>query len=354
MRWLAGVILSSAAAAAWAQDVHGGSDPLKCKRCSAAYDKAAAKVKADLPGASFPVKMIAGFLFLADGRHPEELALCVKNALAWDDKNDLSPYCANWYPALAGLFLAEYFKHDPADEIRQCLTALVDYFAKNQERTGGWFKWFEGAYKDRLDYPVKDLGILDATIYGFLWSAKAHGVKVPEETMRRANECLAAILTPRGISYGTGQRGGETTGARGGLCIQGLAFAGQQSHKIYGTYAELLPRLIPKMNQGHHVGAIHCLGVTLGCRTLGASAWSELTRAWVDKLIGMQGADGGVYVGDDADAGGEKGLLGGNTGSTAAFALLLRLQDPSAMKPTKKSNAAGTGSKSPFSRKEGK
>lgn len=351
MRATAVFLAMFASIGAWAQDVHGGSDPLKCKKCSAAYEKAVAKVIADLPGASYAVKMIDGFLFLADGKHPDELAACVTAALDWDARNNMSKYAETWYPTLAGMFLAEYYKHQPTDEIRQGLQAIVDFFAKNQERTGGWFKWFEGAYTDRRDYPVKDLGILDAAIYGFLWSAKTHGLKVPDETMRRANDCLAAILTPKGISYGSGQRGGETTGARGGFCILGLSFASQQSHKIYGTYVDLLPRLVPNMNKGHHVGAIHCLGVTLGCRTLGAAAWSTLTKTWVDKLISMQGADGGVYVGDDGDAGGEKGLLGGNSGSTAAFALMIILQNPNALKPQKTNKTTG-GSKSPFSQKK--
>jgi hypothetical protein len=58
--------------------------------------------------------------------------------------------------------------------------------------------------------------------------------------------------------------------------------------------------------------------------------------AWADKLAAKQEADGGLYVGDDGASGGKKGLLGNNVGSTAAFALMLALQDPDVLKAPKK------------------
>jgi hypothetical protein len=298
--------------------------------------------------------MVAGWLFLADGRFPEELKQIVQAACDYQKTLGRNQHAENWHPALAGIFLVEVYKRQPTPEVQTAIQSIVDHFVKNQERTGGWFKWFEGAYKDRLDYPVKDLGMLDAIIYGYLWSAKTLKFKVPQATMDKADACLLALLSPRGISYGTGSRGGETTGARGGFCIQGLDLAGQTQHKIYTTYVELLPKLIPKMDQGHHVGAIHGLGVTLGCRTLGPQAYSKLTAEWLDKLIAKQEEDGGVYIGDDGEAGGEKGLLGEDHGSTAAFALMILLQDSNALKkPAAKGGPAPAGGgDSPFSTKK--
>jgi hypothetical protein len=107
----------------------------------------------------------------------------------------------------------------------------------------------------------------------------------------------------------------------------GLSFAGQTRHVIWKTYEKGLIGKLEKLNQGHHVGALHALGVTLGCRLLGPEAYVALTTMWLDKLIAKQKPDGGVYVGDDGAAGGESALLGGDYGSTAAFALLLLGQD---------------------------
>lgn len=315
---------------------HNSPDPRRCKRCAIAYEKAVAYLKKDLSKASFPAKMVMGWLFLADGRHTKELDFLVKEAVQWEIRKGKHQHAQNWYPALAGMFLAEYYKGYPTAQVQQALYGIVQWFTARQERTGGWFKWFEGAYKDRLDYAVKDLGILDAIIYGFLWTVRTLKIPVDESMMQRADACLQSILTANGISYGTGSKGGDLTGARGAFALLGLDFAGQTQHKIVKTYAKLLPRQIPKMDKGHHVGAFHALGVTLGCHRLGPQVYAQLTSEWLDRLIDKQDENGGLYVGDDGDAGGEKGLLNGNHGSTAAFALLILLQDARVLVPRRK------------------
>ena len=310
----------------------------KCERCRSAYDKAMAHSVTRLRRASFPAKMVMGWLFLADGRHPRELKNVIDEAMRWKQRvgrKAPNNHRRNWYPALAGILLAEYAKYEPSQKLRTALQDLVDHFVFVQERTGGWYKWHEGAYKDRLDYPVKDLGILNAMIFGFLCTVKTQGVNVPTEAFKRADACLTSLLSRRGISYGTGSRGGDVTGARGAFALNGLFYARDQKHKIAKIYADVLPRQIPKMDQGHHVGAFHCLGVALGCHLLGPKVYKQLTDHWLDKLIAKQKQDGGIYVGDDGDAGGEVGLLGEDDGSTAAAALLILLQDSSRLTPSK-------------------
>lgn len=315
---------------------HTSADPKKCKKCSAVYDKAMEYIKKNQGQASFPAQMVMGWVFLADGGCQPELDRVVKAAISWESQRGNNSYAQNWYPALAGLLLSELYKHQPSDEILKALQAIADEFVKVQERTGGWFKWFEGAYNERKDYPVKDLGILDAIVFGYLCGVRAQGVKVPEATIQKAEKCIASILTGNGISYGTGQQGGDRTGARGAFAMLGLLTANMTNHRIWKTYAGHLPRSLENMDKGHHVGAFHCLGVTLGCHLLGPQAYNKLTATWLDKLIAKQEANGGVYVGDDGDAGGEKGLLGENHGSTAAFALLVLLQDQARLRPPKK------------------
>lgn len=316
---------------------HNSTDPKKCKRCAFAYEKACAYLKKNYSKASFAAKMVVGWLFLADsGRFGKELEQVIKEATQWDDRKGKSQHAQNWYPALAGILLAEYYKYNPTAEVQQALVAIVKWFAEKQERTGGWFKWFEGAYKDRLDYPVKDLGMLTSIVYGFLWTVKTLKIPVDDAMMKKADDCLLNILTEKGIGYGSVSRGGDKTGARGAFVLLGLDYAGQSNHKICKTYVKLLPKQIPNLDQGHHIGAFHGLGVTLGCHKLGTEAYNELVTAWLDKLIAKQDADGGLYIGDDGDAGGEPGLLDGNQGSTAAFALMILMQDPKVLRPARK------------------
>lgn len=327
MKWIVALAVFTVLVQDKKPAVHNSEDPRKCKKCLPAYEKAMAYVRENLKKASYPAKMVAGWVLLADGRFSEELNLVVKEACAWKERRGTWPHNQNWYPALAAIFLMEYYRTHRAADVQAAIQSAIDEFVKVQERTGGWFKWFEGAYKDRLDYFVKDLGILDAMIFGLLHHAKTLGFKVPADTIARAEKCLFDILTDRGIGYGSVQKSGDITGARGAFAMLGLQAAGMTQHKIYTTYVTLLPKQIPNMDQGHHIGAFHCLGVTLGCRLLGPQAYGRLTGEWLDKLIAKQDEKGAVYVGDDGDAGGEEKLLGGNFGSTAAFALMILMQD---------------------------
>jgi hypothetical protein len=68
-------------------------------------------------------------------------------------------------------------------------------------------------------------------------------------------------------------------------------------------------------------------------KNLTGPAYQQLTAKWLDHYIDEQAEDGSVYIGDDGDAGGEKGLLKGNTASTAAFALMILLQDQKVLQP---------------------
>lgn len=331
--------LASTAPAQRIPKTHNSKIWSQCKRCRMAYAAALEHTLTRLRRASFPAKMVMGWLLLADGRHRKDLEYVIGEAMQWRQRvGERRPnnHRRNWYPALAGILLAEYSKFKPSSKTREAMQTLVDHFVFVQERTGGWYKWKEGAYKDRLDYPVKDLGILNAMIFGFLCTAKVQGVNVPTEAFKRADACLNALLSSRGVSYGTGSRGGDITGARGAFALNGLLYAQNEKHRINKVYRKLLPQRIPNMDKGHHVGAFHCLGVSLGCHLLGPRVYRELCDHWLDRLIDKQKDDGGIYVGDDGDAGGEKGLLGSDDASTAAAALLILLQDPSRLKPSKR------------------
>ena len=160
-RWglvLAGVALL--AAGGGAQDrggaparpaiVHSSPDFWKCKVCYPAYERAGKYVRDKLRTAPFAAQMHAAWLLLADGRHQKDLDYCVKAALNWEQARGTAQHAQNWYPALAGLFLAEHYKYYPSAEVKAGLDGIIAEFVRTQEITGGWFKWPEGAYKDRL------------------------------------------------------------------------------------------------------------------------------------------------------------------------------------------------------------
>jgi hypothetical protein len=318
---------------------HTSPDPMKCKVCRPAYDKAVARVCDQLRRSTFPVKMVCGWLLLADGRHPKDLEHCIDTAIAWKTQGAYRErsHPGNWYPALAGVYLAEVNKHRPKRRIRAAMSGIIAHFAATQEKGGGWYKWHEGALRERLDYPTVDLGYVTSLAMALLHTARAQGIAVPPETMRRGEEWLARCTTDRGIAYGTtraGRRsGGEKTGGRGSHLVLALGYAGKVDHRVFEVYRRLLPDLLPNLDQGHHVGALHGLAVTLGCHTLGPKVYRKLTDLWLARLMAKQEADGGLYIGDDGDAGGESGLLRGNVGSTAAFALMILLQDHDRLVP---------------------
>ena len=89
---------------------HTSSNPRKCKKCLPAYEKAVAYLKKELSRISFPAKMVTGWLFLADGRYPKELQSIIKTAIKWESLKGRNNHARNWYPALAGVLLAEYYK----------------------------------------------------------------------------------------------------------------------------------------------------------------------------------------------------------------------------------------------------
>lgn len=317
---------------------HTSRDPLKCAVCRPAYDRALERVRDQLRRSTFPVKMIAGWLFLADGRHPKDLEACIDAAIAWKSRGWRErSHPGNWYPALAGAFLVEVQKHRPERRIETAIREILAHFQATQETTGGWYKWHEGALKERLDYPTVDLGFVSALAMTTFVTARAQDIRVPPETMRRGLEWVARLTSDRGLAYGTSRSGrpsgGEKTGGRGAHLAVAMAYAGMSDDRFFTVYRRLLPTLLPNLDQGHHVGALHGLSVVLGCHVLGPRVYRQLTDLWLDRLIRKQEEDGGLYIGDDGDAGGEKGLLRGNVGSTAAFALMILLQDHDRLVP---------------------
>jgi hypothetical protein len=319
-------------------------DPPKA-RTAAAYDKAISHVLSQFPKASFSVKFVCGFLFLADGRYPAQLQQVIE-ACGRAHKSANS-FNGNWGVAMAALFLSEVYRLRPSEEVKAALLKLVETAAGSQEPTGGWthHKGFGAGKK----YCSDDLAIVTAMLYSAFRNMAASKFEPPRGLVEKTERNLLGLLTPQGLNYGTRDAWGETTGSRIGFASLGLLSAGMTDHKICSTAASALPARLPKLDRGHGTGALHLLGVVLACHRLGPDMYRRLTDAWLEKLIALQDAQGGLLLGDDKAAGGEARLMGGNAGSTAAFALMMLLhKDPDRLKPARRT---GPGGRSPFSQR---
>jgi hypothetical protein len=178
---------------------HTSRDPMKCAVCRAAYEKALDRVLGQLRRSTFPVKMICGWTLLADGRHEKDLQYCIDGAIAWRKQGWRErSHPGNWYPALAGAFLVEVRKYRRDREVDAAIEDIVAWFASTQESTGGWYKWHEGALRERLDYPTVDLGFVSALAITTMITAKAQGLRVPPETLQRAEAWMNRLTRDRG------------------------------------------------------------------------------------------------------------------------------------------------------------
>jgi len=337
------MVFEFVAALALAQDgaaSHAHKDLAACKKCSGPYQRAVASVLERFPKADFPEKIIAGFLFLADGRHPAELQKVIE--MASRAKASAKSFNGGWYLGMAGLFLSECYRLQPTPEIKQALVELVATAQTTQEPTGGWNHNLGFGKK----YCADDLSIVTSMLYTTLLNMKTAGIDTPKGMIEKVNENLTKLLRPTGLDYGTRDAWGETSGSRVGMASIGLHNAGMTSHEIYTTAVKALPERLKRLDKGHGTGCIHLLSVTLACHRL--RIYRALTDEWLDKLIAKQAPDGSLLMGDDGAGGGEMKLIGNNIGSTAAFALFLLLQDPERLNPKVKGRPVAGGS--PFSR----
>lgn len=324
-------------------ETHAHKDTLSCRKCSGPYQKALASVLDRFPKAGFPERMIAGLLFLADGRYPNELQQVVQTASR--ARASAHSHNGNWFLGMAGLFLSEHYRLQPTPEIRQALLDLVETAQKTQEPTGGWNHHLGFGKK----YCSDDLSIVTSMLLVTFMNMREAGIDVSKQLIEKTIENLTKLLRPTGLDYGTRDGWGEISGSRIGMAAVGLHIGRMTSHPIYTTALTALPARLKALNKGHGTGCLHLMSVTLACHRLGI--YSQLTAEWLDKLIARQAEDGSFLLGDDGAGGGEMRLIGNNIGSTAAFALFLLLQDRDRLNPKSVSRSTEKKGASPFSRR---
>jgi hypothetical protein len=358
LAWVALIGLASAAQDKSPSPLGGGHDSRdarKCKVCAPALQKAIEYVGKHPPGgrtfgAPFAGTLLQGWLGLIDGTPATDPFL--KKAVSAASRANAGGFNGNWIIAMAGSFLTEVHRHRPDDGLKAAFTRIADEAAKNQHFTGGWHhnkKFKMQGYSD-------DLGVVTAMLFGTFCYMKSIGLPVREEMFKKAEDNLHSLLSDSGIDYGTGLKSGDIAGSRGAYAFLGLHAAGRTDHEIYKTMLSAFPGRFPNADKGHAVGALHFLSVALAAYRMGPEMYDKFAAEWIDKCLAKQDPDGGILLGDDAVGGGEGNILGGKSGSTAVFAIMLLLQQPGRFDPPKKNGPAraeknAPGGPSPFSRK---
>lgn len=298
---------------------HDNKDPWRCKRCYPAIAAAKRHIMSKGVG-GFTETIACGWAGLAD---PANFGSYVQRAIATSQGARAGgAYNGNFFPALGACFLAECVKRGKVGA--GALQGVFADAARNQEPTGGWH------HHKGFNQPgySKDLGILTVNFYSAMMSLKAYGYAIPEDLAKSAEENIWKIRGPSGIGYGVGNEGWDPSGSRAAYVFMGLHELDPKvrNNQLYEHVKKCVPQQHATADKGHACSSLHWPAIAIASWYMGPDVYNKFASIWVDKLIDKQQADGGVYCGDDGVGGGEPKTIGNVVGSTAAFCLVLTLQ----------------------------
>ncbi|MBL8793361.1 MAG: sigma-70 family RNA polymerase sigma factor [Planctomycetia bacterium] len=176
---------------------------------------AGASRKFDVCGTAFGLLPLlrGGFSHQGDGRHARTLERGLKYLLASQAKD--GSFNPDMYQnGLAALALCEAYSRSRDANLRPAAQLAVDFIVDAQHEAGGW------RYKPRM---AGDLSITgwQVQVLGIAYGA---GLKVPDETVRKANLFLDSVHATDGSGYGyTGPTPTPTMTASGLACRSWLA-----------------------------------------------------------------------------------------------------------------------------------
>jgi hypothetical protein len=325
---------------------HEETDPLKCKTCKPALERAVAYVRAHYRSADVAGIVYAGLMFLMLDPNGPDLQACVQAA----GRHAQNPF-NNWYFGLSAYFLSEVYLRRPSAEIQGFLNAAMNRAGAMIEDTGGWCH-NQGEWR-RTNYHKqggsRDLGMLTGMVFAAMVNMKAAGLELPEALFKKVEKNLEAISDGLGFKYGTDNGCPDFAMGRGAYVFLGLTNGGMDSHPFYDTIVQGLEKRYRDIERGHACACIHHFGVAAAMHRAGK--YPQFAEAWIDKLIAKQAADGSISLGcDRGDQFADK------TGNAAAFACILLLQKEGAFKPAERrrkvvSSPSAPVKKPPFSRK---
>lgn len=309
-------------------------------------DKAMADLKAKADKADPGIMAYLGWAFLLDGREEFKPAL---NAIV---ERSLHSCCeekhfnANWHAALAILFLAEVYKRQPSDPIKEALKNAVKVVAKTVEPTGGWCH--HKGYARESGYDRKgggtDISMLTALMVAALFNVKSAGLEVSDALIQNGVANLKRMARGGGIAYGTGNGAGDKAGARGAMLAYALWLGKQTSDPFLGEVARNLPQAFSQTQAGHACGAQNFFALALGSTAVGQ--YGNFAATWLGRLPIK--ADGTVTMLNDGNK--DLNFAGGHLADTAVYAIMILLQHAKILEEGPPKD--GRKNPSPFSQKK--
>jgi hypothetical protein len=331
-----GIVMLMAATAGEAQEppkkVHDSTNPLKCKICQKPLLAAYQYLEKQGAGSDGFGQFFQGWLYLADNSHPKELQHAVSTLSSGFYKQ--GGFNGNWSTCMAALFLAEMYRREPTEKLRATLLDILKVAEANMEPSGGWCHHLGMASQtgyNKMGGGV-DLGILTSMMYAAMLEMKKAGIPVPNPMLASVEKNLESLSDGAGVAYGTDNRYGDVAMGRGAYLWLGLHATQLTSSRFSASVPKGLDQRYTKTDQGHAYPPLHFTSVALAMHLLGPQTYQKFFDHWADRLIALQKPDGSIELPHVEGVAFQKQT--NYIGSTAAFALVLILQQPGALEKT--------------------
>lgn len=310
-------------------------DPLRGLRYAENYRKALEYIQKEYKNVGYGTvpALMAGFVFLVDGReeYKDELEDVIR--IAMKNFRNEKAFNANWFVAYCGLFLSILYLRDPREDVRSALEELIEVAKRTQETTGGWCHHKE-MWKENNYHKIgggKDLGMVTATMLSAFLIMKQGGIDVPQPLINSAHQNLLSISRGSGISYGTNNPAPDRAMSRIASAYIGLHVARWTSSPLYSKALSGVPAGVPRLENGHAYGPVHFFAVSVAMKLMGR--YHEVADYWLPKLAQRQKSDGTVEMKNDSKANGEQRFTRTGVGATAVYALMILLQKYDLIQP---------------------
>jgi len=195
-----------------------------------------------------------------------------------------------WGLGFGGMFLCEYYKRWPSDDMRQAIQRVVDRLVKAQEDTGGW--GHDGSHRpNALGY--REFMMVSAPCMATLGMAKRLKIKVPGDAIAKAAEYAQNSSFAGGIGYShmPQNRRGVTTG-RTGMTIAAFACCKLYKHPLYSRMCRFLELRLKQTPISHATPSLGWLGSAFGAVIIGSSVWDRYCKELMPTILEHQNPDG--------------------------------------------------------------
>jgi hypothetical protein len=264
-----------------------------------------------------------GWAFLLDGREEFKAALKTIIDASCRSAVETKHFNANWHVANSMFFLAEVYKRQPSDKVKQALAESVKVAAKGVEATGGWCH--HKGYAGKSGYDKRgggvDICMLTALMVGGLMNVKAAGLETNDSLISNGITNLKRQSRGGMLAYGTGNSSPDRAAARGSMLAAALWFGKNTSDPHFGEIKQLLPQAWARTESGHASGPLNFFAVALASYATGQ--YGNFASTWLGRLPVAK--DGSVTM--RCDGRNDNNFDGGHLADTAIYAVMILLQE---------------------------